>query len=379
MKDFADEPVYWCGASEWPHPECRGCPPVKPLTAADPFGRRVEAHMMQWRRSHIESSECGVHNGYKRPWILPRNAWELGLWKGVRSKTPQSLEHYLKTPTPEIKKHSGVHNLKSSWMLCANLYFPFRFDPADRQILAGFLQNQIGPAVEIKSVEGIELEYAADDGPLHPSQLLGETGGSRGAGQTSPDVAFLVGTDKGKGLVLVECKFTEDSFCGCSARNPKDGEARPGNLDRDRCLHPLAVQENPATQCHQAAWGRRYWCLLRDSVDLDYLGKLSRCPAATGGYQLFRQQALAEGMAASGTYGFVASCVAMDEGNDDLRKSLRTTGMLDLEEWPKLFSNSDVLLRVIHHRDWVDWVRQNDDENGRWRDWADWVTERYGW
>ena len=28
----------------------------------------------------------------------------------------------------DVQKHDGVHNLKSSWMQCANLYFPFRND-----------------------------------------------------------------------------------------------------------------------------------------------------------------------------------------------------------------------------------------------------------
>ena len=65
----------------------------------------------------------------------------------------------------------------------------------------------------------IELEYV-EDGELHPSRLLGETGGIRGASQTSPDLGMLV--TGGRGLVLVENKFTERDFSRCSVRNHKD-------------------------------------------------------------------------------------------------------------------------------------------------------------
>lgn len=56
-------------------------------------------------------------------------------------------------------------------------------------------------APDVVAVDAIELEYA-EVGELHPSTLLGELGGSRGSGQTSPDFAFLV--NGGRGLVLTE-------------------------------------------------------------------------------------------------------------------------------------------------------------------------------
>lgn len=94
-----------------------------------------------------------------------------------------SLSNYLDTNA--VQKHGGAHNLKISWILCANLYFPFQ---RDLPKLAAFLAEHV--ATEIQTVDAVELEFAAFP-PLDPQTLLGEpdTGG-RGANQTSPDVAF---------------------------------------------------------------------------------------------------------------------------------------------------------------------------------------------
>jgi len=88
-----------------------------------------------------------------------------------------------------IQAHTGKHNLKSSWVLCANLYFPFGASENGRGLLAGFLRKHVSG--KISSVDSLHLEYAAE-GELHPSTLLGESGGQRGSGQTSPDLAFTV-------------------------------------------------------------------------------------------------------------------------------------------------------------------------------------------
>ena len=125
-----------------------------------------------------------------------------------------------------VQKHSGANNLKSSWVLCANLYFPFRISRRDRDLLGSFLRQQAAPQIE--SLDAIELEHS-EDGELHPSRLLGEAGGSRGAGQTSPDLGLLV--NQGRGLVLVESKFTESDFAPCSARRRKGNTERPRNPD----------------------------------------------------------------------------------------------------------------------------------------------------
>jgi hypothetical protein len=128
--------------------------------------------------------------------------------------------------------------------------------------------------------------------------------------------------------------------------------------------------------CHQTVWGRKYWSLL----NLSRYGKevLSRCPAATAGYQLFRQQALAEGIAQSNRFDLVATAVAYDERNDDLITCLKTTGIDDFSEsWGNLFDGK-AIFKTWTHQNWVQFVRDN-QVNGEFDEWMQYVGERYGY
>ncbi|MBA3483225.1 MAG: hypothetical protein H0T51_15560 [Pirellulales bacterium] len=176
------------------------------------FDEQVCEHQVQWRHAAgLPTNEHGLYNGEPYPWILPPQFWEYGLWPGIRSGSECSLPNYLRDE--RIQRHTGSNNLKSSWVACANLYFPFRHSQAGLELLAGFLQRHVSSAVQ--TVDAVELEYA-ELGDCAPSQLLGEAGGSRGSGQTSPDVAFLV--NGGRGLILTESKYSEHSFYSCSAK-----------------------------------------------------------------------------------------------------------------------------------------------------------------
>jgi hypothetical protein len=284
----------------------------------------------EWRKKYIASQECGRWGGKLYPWILPRRLWKESLWVGIRDTLPEYLQQN------RVQEHRGVHNLKSSWVLCANLYFPFRQDKG-LSLLAGFLKERVSPDVE--AVEAVHLEYA-EPSPLDPQTLLGEPeGGQRGANQTSPDVAFLVRTVKGeKGLVLTENKLVEHSFYPCSGRKPD-----VQNPDRRRCMDWQRLFSNLYSQCWQLQWeqgqrkNRRYWDYVRISEHGRHV--LKRCPAATAGYQLFRQHALAEGIAVSRRYDLVASCVAYDARNDELTHCLRGSGVEDFTTgWSPLFN-----------------------------------------
>jgi hypothetical protein len=332
------------------------------------FDDFLQQQQVAWRAAHVATQEWGIHSGKPRGWILPQDAWEEGLWPGIRSGSANSLPDYLREH--DIQKHTGANNLKSSWVLCANLYFPFRATAAGRALLAGFLRAYV--AGEIQSVDAVELEYA-QAGALHPSALLGEAGGSRGSGQTSPDVAFVV--NGGNGLILTESKLAETSFYACSARTHKSSERRPANPDRERCGNALAVLDSPASQCHQVVWGRKYWEHLGSVANREAWSSLPCCPATYAGYQLFRQQALADGFAASGKYALVVSCVAMDERNDVLAKSLKNTGLARIEDWSRLFCGR-AQFAVVTHQQWVAWVRAHDD--GAWAEWQSWIGTRYG-
>jgi len=332
------------------------------------FDKYVQKQQIDWRKKYVKCQRQGRQNGKKRPWILPKELWEEGLWPEIRSGSKHSLPDYLEKN--DIDKHTGVHNLKSSWILCANLYFPFQ---RDGDMLAGFLKENVCSLIQ--SVDRIELEYA-EEPPLAPTNLLGEPdSGKRGKNQTSPDVAFVVNGHKG--LILTENKFTEHSFYECSGRKKKYG-----NPDIKRCLDFGLVLSDIANNCYQLNWAndtrknRKYW----DYIKISKKGQqvLRRCPAAVSGYQLFRQQSLAEGIANNSDYKFVVSCVAYDERNRTLVRCMRAAGVDDFtKDWAGLFEGKAKFATFTHHQ-WVDWVRKNDNQ-GRWKEWLRYIEQRYGY
>ena len=181
----------------------------------------------------------------------------------------------------------------------------------------------------------------------------------------------------GIGIILTEVKFTEHSFYRCSGRDTKNGIT-----DSSKCLRGARIFDDPHGNCHIANWkkikgteNRRYW----EYIDVNDLGreKLNYCPAATAGYQLFRQHAYAEAISRQGDYDLVVNCVAYDERNKNLVHSLRGTGIKDVtREWGTLFTGETVFSSFTH-QEWVNWVRESND-GLIWRDWCNWVDERYG-
>jgi len=319
-----------------------------------------------WRKKNISVKKWGKQNGNDYEHIIPKNNWEDNLWQGIRKELPA----YLKKSG--VQAHSGVHNLLSSWVVSANLYFPIFLNKNLKALMLAFLQTKVSP--DITEISDIKLEFAFPDADtLHPSKLLGEQDGNRGSGQTSPDVAFLVKTKQGEGIILTECKFTEHSFYRCSARRTADKGERKGNPAPERCMQK-AKGYNYKTICHQTVWGRKYW----DLLDLSPKGenKLNRCPAATAGYQLFRQHALAEGIANSGRYKLVVSSVAFDSRNKTLIHSMKSTGINDFQtDWADIF-NGKAIFKTWTHQEWVQFVRENQRSN-EFNNWLEYLKERY--
>ena len=337
----------------------------------DSFDQWMKDRQAEWRMTHVASQERGEWGDRPYAHILPKDLWEKGLWPGIGRESENSLPAYLQRTG--VPKHKDAHHLNSSWMLCANLYFPFRGSADGKALFASFLKRRV--AEEIDSLEEIELEYEDKDSGLRPSLLLGEKG-TRGANQTSPDLGLLVNRDRG--LVLVENKLTEKSFYKCSAWKHKGSRKLPGNPDPHRCKNPLIVAKDYASQCHQhhPAWGRRYWEHLAPVVDEEALATLPHCPAMKDGFQLLRQQALAEGIAHSGRYDLVVSAVAVDERNDEAEAALRRSGVAGVRQWEQLF-NGRARFAVFTHQEWVGWVQEHDTA-GRWIDWLVYVRSRYG-
>ena len=293
------------------------------------FDREMNVTQTAWRERQISTREEGKQNGKCYPWILPERYWAKGLWPGIRPGSENDLEEYLKRTG--VQKHYGVHNLKSSWVLGANLYFAHR---VDKTMAAAFLAERLDERIE--GIDAVELEWA-EECPLDPASSLGEPKGKRGANQTSPDVAFVVRLrGGGRGLVLTEVKFTEHSFYRCAGRDSRNGNTKP-----ERCLSAQTVIDDPLSECHLVSWergrrkNRRYW----EYITISQAGReaLRWCPAATAGYQLFRQQALAEAIARHGEYDVVFSAVAYDERNTRLVGSMRTAELGFAVRWTGAF------------------------------------------
>jgi hypothetical protein len=158
-----------------------------------------------------------------------------------------------------------------------------------------------------------------------------------------------------------------------AAFNEIKQNGREANPDASRCMN-AAKDYDYKSICHQSDWERKYWNLL----NLSEFGKstLNRCPAATAGYQLFRQQALAEGIMKSGRFSFVASSVAFDNRNTDLKKCLKSTGLTDFQtEWGKLFDGNSGFTTWTH-QEWVQFVREN-QVNDEFEDWLKYLNRRY--
>lgn len=297
---------------------------------------------------------------------ITKGDWTKLLWKGIQVELPK----YLGTT---IKAHSGVGNLLSSWVAAANLYFPARNNTHLKDLLFAFLQAKV--STDIIKVVDVELEYSLE-GDLSPKELLGEMDGGRGTGQTSPDVAFVVNTTQGDGLILTECKYTEHSFYRCSARRITDRGDKPANPHPEKCLQAAAICNYGALPCHQSVWGRKYL----DNFELTSAGKskLTRCPAATAGYQLMRQQALANGIMKSGKYDLVVSTVSFDARNKALIECLKRTGIPDFQTgWEEIYLHG-ADFRTWHHQDWVKFVRDH-QKSGEFDDWLKYLNDRYGY
>lgn len=321
-----------------------------------------------WRKENVRDTEKGLYKGEPQEHIISKEYWMETLWSGIRKDLPEYLEDN------NIKLHAGANNLVNSWALSANVYFPIHQNEALKKLMLDFLKQRVSD--QIVEIFDVVFEFAfPENTPFHPSILLGETGGKKGSGITATDVAFLVKTKTGKGLILTTSKFTEHSFYTCSARRTNKKGTQKGNPDPTRCMQP-AADCNYESICHQTVCGRGYWSLL----NLSEAGKksLKNCPAATEGFQLFCKQAFAEGIMKSGDFSLVVSAVAFDGRNEDLKGCLKETGIDDFQTgWGDVF-DGDATFKSWTHQDWVQFVREN-QVNGECDDWLSYLKERYNY
>ena len=333
---------------------------------------------LDWKRRRLPAvRQQGTHNGTKYPHILADADAEQNLWSYIAVGGTYALAPYLAKP-PGIQPHIYSHYLNSSWTLGANLYFPYRQEDAGREVLASFFASVIDP--RIVGVTNVELEWAPSS--LSPSELLNEKGGGRGAYQTSPDVGFEVRlADGGRGLILTEVKFTERDFSNCSALSRLTAQRRA-----ETCESMSALSKNPEECGQYTELQRLYWPRLAKAFD--WSAGLTRCPAARHGYQLFRQQALAEALAATGQYDLVVSSLAYDKRNGGLLESRKgllrcldtpTAGTVaDVRsDWGPLFKHGRAPFKAFSHQAFVAHVRASSNRPDWCDDWLEYITDRY--
>lgn len=203
----------------------------------------------------------------------------------------------------------------------------------------------------------------------------------RGSSQTSPDVAILFGcNDRSSGIYLIENKYTEHHFYDCSAAKKTVSRAHrklglPPNINPERCLDLPGILENPQKMCQQEEWNRHYWKILRNTFNSSSPDTMPRCLAMKGGYQLFRQQALAQGIMDSSLFDIVVSGVAYDQRNTNLIHSLKDLGINDvMDEWGRLFQ-TEVKFHCFTHQDLISWVTRS--TSSFIKQWGDYMNNRY--
>jgi len=306
---------------------------------------------LNWRKKQNNlSKELGTQNGNEYAHIVPKNEWIKTVW----DKFNNDLLSYLQKE--KIQHHTGSHNLLSSWVLCSNLYFGTIINNDFKELLRKFLENKLD--IKIEKINKIHLELVLPK-ELGPVILLGEPGGIRGTKQTTPDLAIEFTSNGKENIILVECKYTEHSFYDCPLRS--------NELCKDiEILCKKCIQKDKLK--------RKYWdylCITEYGIK-----NLKCCPAYTSGYQIFRQQALAEGILKIGNYENVWSCIAFDGRNEGLMKSMEKIGIKSIKnEWEKLF-NLKTKFSIWEHQEWVNFVRNNCCE--KYIDnWVKYIGDRY--
>jgi len=336
------------------------------------FEKRTKDYQTNWRSVHLpQIIGNGKQNGISKPYILPNKNFRQSFFPEIVDSLFEEPEGYLKKY--HVRPHTGIHNLMSSWVLCANMYWPFR-NSEGFKLFANFLKQVTG--LDIHEITDMDLEYEDDVNDFKPGKLLGEDdGGMRGSGQTSPDLAIRFRTEDGKnGIILIESKFSEHSFYSCSGYS-KTKPGKPVNGKKERCLNPSLIVDSDFKECHLTTWDRKYWDLLGKELDKVKFSSLKKCPMSSSCYQLFRQQALAKGFEKK--YDISVSAVATDSRNEELKNSSVRNGMKPFPEgWRELFP--DLKLYWFTHNEWFTFVKQN-NPGGRWDVWLKYILERYNY
>ena len=333
------------------------------------FDAEMTDRQVRWRRHNVDTAEAGVQNKVTYPWLLPRWAWQQGLWPPLRGEGPAvAADVPGSAPGAPAFGRAQPQELVG---LGGQSLLPLRSSP---QTAADCWP---GSCAATSTLGCSRWTRSSSSGPATASSARGRCSARRAA------LAAAVRprrTSRCASTAATACCWSRTSSSSTPSTLARRASAA-GRSGAPATRTPRAATTCPALladpgRCHQASWGRQYWERLYDAIDAGAFAGLPCCPASRAGYQLLRQQALAEALAHTGRYGFVVSAVALDARNVGLARSLKSSGLPDVRDWGRLFRGR-ASFAVFTHQDWVTWVRARDPE-GSWRAWAGWIAERYG-
>lgn len=287
------------------------------------FDKRMREQQARYKTVTLGITAQGKWRGKEYPHILPEDKWDLNLWDGIRKEA----QFYFNDNN--IGWHKDKHNLLSSQIMCANIFFPLK---QHLDVLKPWLSNHFH---DVGNVVDLDFEYIGPKG----KNYFNENGG-RGQNRTSSDVSITwLDSAKRKNMLLLEFKFTESAFGECGKQN---------NPDRSRCLSSEKVVNSPQTQCYRTEVGRTYWdIILRNDSPFrrETLTTEKYCPFRYDFYQLMRNQLLAHCIQLDREAGFnrVEFGVIYHADNDKL---LRMSHPFDGERnplmaWTSMLKNPD--------------------------------------
>jgi hypothetical protein len=229
------------------------------LSGKGNFVARVNRSLAEFARRERLQTEG------ERPWILAAEAdWQKNLWQPLRG---------LRLLPSLVDKHRWAHHLRSSQAFALNLFGPLQAS-VDNPTFA-WATEVWGKFFD--GITAVQFEHPAAGDPL-------EEATTNEPHRTRVDVRVEFG---GNRVALIEVKYTEPSFGGCSAHYSEANETKdmcsaPGwNLGRMRSCYLERVKNR--TYFEDAA-GSCFDFAAMDGYASDHRG----CPFLGGLYQIMR-------------------------------------------------------------------------------------------
>jgi hypothetical protein len=329
--------------------ESKSCCPI------ESFDVKVRNHQLAWAlNGGVPVEALEVRRG-RVSWVLKSEHRKLNLF---RSDWWNYIAH---------AEHLWSRALNSSQCFAVNTFAPLADDCARaRRALQLLLPTRnLRPEDRVS----VRFEYTPDDA----TTWMGER-----RQPTQIDVYFQV-TRSGQciGHVLVEVKYSENSFGCCRGWASKPGAARR-NPAPSRCLNASAIASSPQDNCWLAEEeGRRYWELISapaSSIRIEAIRLGGACPFRHGLYQMMRNRVLADELArhTEPAWADFAVCrhpandtvVLLDEPASALRNAIRAFQSISIDgalrDW-----NAQKLVEIIGSTDEM------------LKDWKAWMVGRY--